>query len=149
MHYVGTIPAGNWREPLEVIGLHRVKRQLARPGHVLAKIEGASLYPYLIQGDLVSLRPEDNPTDRKIIVAREERDYRATIKQVRFDPRSGHAEIVPLNPDSPSPDEVESWRPIALAVGIQRMIHGVPTVGYLADGLTERYLRSLPTGLED
>ncbi|RYD68981.1 MAG: hypothetical protein EOP84_29350, partial [Verrucomicrobiaceae bacterium] len=118
MPYVGTIPAGNWGTPLEEIDKIPMNRKHARPGHVVAKIEGSSLYPFLVQGDLVVIRPETAPSDRKIIVAQKSNGNEATIKELRIDPDTGESGIYPLNKKEGLPEEVDEWRAVMIAVGL-------------------------------
>ncbi|RYG35402.1 hypothetical protein EON81_12825 [bacterium] len=148
MPYVGTIPAGNWGTPLEEIDQVPMNRKHARPGHVVVKIEGSSLYPFLVQGDLVVIRPESAPTDRKIIVAQKSNGNEATIKELRIDPNTGESGIFPLNRSESLPDEVDQWRAVMIAVGLRRLIDNIPGDFYKEEGLTARFLRLLPTGLE-
>lgn len=140
LKYAGTVPAGEWGDPLAGDEEIDIDVKLFDERRYVTTVTGSSCYPALLQGDIAIWQQDFNPSPGLIILAQRKGDHSCTVKQLILD-REGNFKLRPLNPDFAFDLEgFEGWGAIARLVAVIRHFDGVEITWHLPAGLRPRNL---------
>lgn len=134
--YIGRVAASSimdWTDPLEADLTEFVPVHMAsRRGTFCAYVEGDSMTPFLLHGDMMIFRAEEFAQPGKIVVYRSELAGTVTVKQLKFGVDGAY--LHPLNPRYK--DEPCDGRVVGILVGIVRKMGTYTMTAHDDSGLT-------------
>lgn len=122
IRYAGTVPAGDWGDPLDSEEMVEVDARIEHPKRFACTVSGDSCEPALLHGDFTVWHQDFNPAPGLIVLAQRKGDHACTVKVLKLD-ESGLPHLVPLNPRYSEPS-AEGWGAIARLVYVERLMPG-------------------------
>lgn len=141
IRYAGTVPAGDWGDPLESEEMVEVDARIEHPKRFACTVSGDSCEPALLHGDFTVWHQDFDPSPGLIVLAQRKGDHACTVKVLKLD-ELGRPHLVPLNPRYAEP-QADGWGAIARLVYVERqMPGGVSRTWYNRAGLRPEHLEA-------
>jgi transcriptional regulator with XRE-family HTH domain len=140
IRHAGTVPAGDWGDPLASEDFVEVDVRFDHPRRFAATVVGDSCWPALRQGDLTVWHSDPAPPYNLIVLAQRVGDHGCTVKELVWDPGANRPVLAPVNPAYGQTDDGDGWAVTARLVAVVRRQDGVEQTWYSPEGLRVKYL---------
>jgi hypothetical protein len=132
--YAGTVPCGEWGDPLDSEEMVEVDARYEHPKRFAATVSGDSCEPALLHGDFTVWHYDLSPSAGLIVLAQRKGDHACTVKQLKIDAQ-GRPHLVPINPAYDEPESGDGWGVIARLILVQRTLGHAERQWYSRAGL--------------
>lgn len=122
IRYAGTVPAGDWGDPLSSDEMVEVDARFEHPKRYATRVSGDSCAPALLHGDFLIWHYDLNPQAGLIVLAQRRGDHACTVKQLKID-GDGVPHLLPINPDYKE-CTADGWGAIAKLIYVERQMPG-------------------------
>jgi hypothetical protein len=134
IRYAGTVPCGEWGDPLDSEEMVEVDARYEHPRRFAATVSGDSCEPALQHGDFTVWHYDLAPSAGLIVLAQRKGDHACTVKQLKIDAQ-GQPHLVPINPAYDEPEGGDGWGVIARLILVQRTLGHAERQWYSRAGL--------------
>ena len=134
LRYAGTVPCGDWGDPLDSEEMVDVDARYEHPKRFAATVSGDSCEPALMHGDFTVWHFDLAPSGGLIVLAQRKGDHACTVKQLKTD-ETGRHHLLPINPAYQEPAGGEGWGVIARLILVQRVVGHAARQWYSRAGL--------------
>lgn len=134
LKYAGTVPCGEWGDPLDSEEMVEVDARIEHPKRFAATVSGDSCEPALQHGDFTVWHYDLAPSPGLIVLAQRKGDHGCTVKQLKID-ADGLPHLMPINQAYDEPSGGDGWGVIARLILVQRVVGHAERQWYSRAGL--------------